>query len=170
MGIVLLGYRGSGKSAVGYRLAARLRVPFIDTDQQVMQKAGATIADIFAKTGEAKFRTMESEALSEALARPGAVIATGGGIVLAEANRAALVASSFTRVYLRCDAPELLRRIEADPVTAAARPRLTAAGGLAEIHQLLAVREPLYVQVMTAELEVTRLNVDQVVAAILKLI
>jgi shikimate kinase len=170
MGVVLLGYRGSGKSAVGYRLAARLRVPFIDTDQEVMQRAGATIAEIFARAGEEKFRTLECEALAEALARPDGIIASGGGVVLAETNRAALKASRFARVYLRCEAPELLRRIEADPVTAAARPKLTTAGGMAEIRQLLAVREPLYLEVMTAELDVTALNVDEAVAAILQMI
>jgi shikimate kinase len=174
MGIVLLGYRGSGKSAVGYRLAARLRLPFIDTDQEVMQTAGATIADIFTRAGEGRFRTMESAALAQALApspsRPDGIIATGGGIVLAEVNLFALKASRFARIYLRCEPEELLRRIEADPASAAARPNLTAAGGIAEIRQLLAVREPYYKEVMTAELDVTRLDVDEAVAAILQMI
>lgn len=170
MGVVLLGYRGSGKSAVGRGLADKLGVPLIDTDAMVTAAAGATIAEIFAKQGEATFRTFESRALAEALRQGDAVIATGGGIVLATGNRAALEAYPHPRVYLRCEAAELLRRIEADAGTAATRPNLTVVGGLAEVRLLLAAREPFYRQLMTAELDVTKLSVDEVVAALMRII
>ena len=118
---------------------------------------------------------MESRALAEALdlARtPGgdAVISTGGGIVLSAANRALLLDSAMPRIYLRCTAEELWKRIAADKTTAATRPNLTAAGGIEEVRSLLALREPLYREVMSAEVDVTKLDVEDVVAVILGLI
>ena len=79
MNIVLVGYRGSGKSAIGKLLAARLGLAFADTDEWVVQRAGKSIQDIFADVGEAGFRDLESAVVGE-LAVPGdSVIATGGG-------------------------------------------------------------------------------------------
>jgi shikimate kinase len=169
MGLVLLGYRGSGKSAVGRILARHLGLPMIDTDEKITAKAGMTIKQIFQQQGEPAFRKMESAALREALSAPAAVISTGGGIVLDPANRQLLTQSSCPRVYLRCEPEELFRRIEADPATAATRPNL-AGGGIAEVRHLLTQREPLYRLVMTAELDVTHLTEDQAAAAVLELI
>ncbi len=171
MGVVLLGYRGSGKTTVGRKLADRLWCEFVDTDEEVVRRAKKSIKDIFAQDGEAAFRDLESAVLADVLKRGSDVISCGGGIVLREANRAAMLASSHSRVYLRCEPEALHQRIHADPATAQSRPALTAlGGGIDEIRSLLEQREPLYREVMTAELEVTNLDVDEVVVRITKLV
>ncbi|KAB0666477.1 shikimate kinase [Oryzomonas japonica] len=91
--LILTGFMGAGKSCVGRLLAARLACPFIDLDAEVVAMAGRSINEIFAKDGEAAFRALESTCLEHALRRGGAVIATGGGAVIAEANRTLMRAS-----------------------------------------------------------------------------
>lgn len=88
--LVLIGLSGCGKTTFGKRLARRLHLPLIDTDVMIEQKIGRTIPDIFATEGESGFRDMESVCAKEAAARDGAVISTGGGMVLREENMKAL--------------------------------------------------------------------------------
>jgi shikimate kinase len=168
MGIVLLGYRGSGKTTIGRRLAGRLNVSFVDTDDLIVTAAGRTIREIFEQHGEARFRALEATAVREICGSADKVIALGGGAVLREDNRRLLIASAHHRVYLRSEPEELVQRILADPQTAANRPSLTGlGGGIEEVRMLLAAREPLYREVMTVELDVTGLSVERAVAAIL---
>lgn len=159
MTILLVGYRGCGKSTVGRRMASELWYKFADTDEMIVRSAGKTIREIFEQQGEAAFRDMESTVLGQALSLTDHVIALGGGAVLREENRAAIKSSGHKVIYLRCEPETLLRRIQSDPATAATRPPLTnLGGGIEEIRALLAEREPLYRQVMTKELEVTHLS------------
>ena len=144
--IILVGYRGSGKTTVGRLLADRLGRPFADADDFIESGAGKSIADIFVAEGEAGFRDREAAALADLCARSGWVIATGGGAVLREANRRLLKASGFV-VWLTAAPETLWERLQADPTTAARRPNLTAAGGRAEVQALAAAREPLYREV-----------------------
>lgn len=88
--LVLIGMPGSGKTKLSRLLAARLGLTAVDTDQRVAEKAGKTIPEIFAEDGEKAFRDLETAAVREAAALEGAVIATGGGVVLREENMAAL--------------------------------------------------------------------------------
>ncbi|PDO11763.1 MAG: shikimate kinase [Candidatus Reconcilbacillus cellulovorans] len=104
--IVLVGFMGTGKSTVGALLASRLGRPFVDTDRLVEETAGMSVSDIFERYGEAEFRRRESEALVRALAGEPAVVATGGGAVLSEANRRAMTGAGFV-VALVAD-PEVL--------------------------------------------------------------
>lgn len=85
--LVLVGLSGSGKSTVGRLVAARLGLHVFDTDRMIEQRAGCTVAELFAERGEAVFRDLETEAVADACARPG-VVAVGGGAVLRAANRA----------------------------------------------------------------------------------
>lgn len=87
--VVLVGMMGSGKSTIGRLLADRLGREFCDTDEEVCRRSGMSISGIFARDGEEAFRELESNALAACLNR-GAVVATGGGIVLREANRVLL--------------------------------------------------------------------------------
>lgn len=168
MNIVLIGYRGSGKTTVGQLLADRLKYTFVDTDQLLTKTAGKTIRQIFSDHGEAHFRELESGALQSLAAAKNHVISLGGGAVLAKSNRQLLATLAEHVVYLRADPAELLRRIESDPATAATRPNLTAlVGGLDEIRSVLAVREPIYRKMMTVEIDVTKLAPMQVADAIL---
>ena len=89
--IVLIGLSGCGKSSLGKRLSRRMRMPLLDTDDMIVEKAGRAISDIFAAEGEAFFRDLESACAREAAAREGVVISTGGGMVLREENMAALM-------------------------------------------------------------------------------
>lgn len=88
--IVLIGMPGSGKSTVGRPLAKKMNAVFVDLDTAIEQKAGKTIPQIFAEDGEPAFRDMEQLCAEETAARSGQVIATGGGIILREANMTAL--------------------------------------------------------------------------------
>lgn len=144
MNVVLIGYRGTGKSAVARLLAERLDCAWIDADVELERRAGRTIADIFARQGEPAFRDLEAEVLADLLRGDNLVVAAGGGCVLRPENRAALRAAFV--VWLQADADTIEQRLAGDATTAARRPNLTAAGGREEIVGLLAAREPYYRQ------------------------
>ena len=171
MNILLIGYRGSGKTTVGQMLANQLHYGFFDNDEQIVKTAGQTIKELFEQHGQEYFRQLESQALAHINGLTNHVISLGGGAVLRETNRSRIAAPGHRVIYLRAEAEELHRRIKSDPATAANRPNLTAlVGGIDEIRSVLAQREPIYRQVMTAELDVTKLSPQQVVAAIVKMI
>jgi shikimate kinase len=171
MNVVLIGYRGCGKTTIGKRLADRLWQTFIDIDDRIAQKAGKTIRRIFEEDGEEHFRNIETEVLREALLVPDIVMALGGGTVMREENRALLKAAQPKIIYLRCEPKVLLERIQADARTAETRPPLTnLGGGIEEIRLKLAEREPVYRQLMTAELDVTHLTPQDAVVYIARLL
>lgn len=151
--IALIGYRGTGKSTVARVLAERLGWKWLDADLVLEQKAGQTIREIFDREGEAGFRQREAAILAELCELPLHVLATGGGVILREDNRALLRQSAWV-VWLDADAETLWRRLESDPASAARRPALTvnrmqvqaSANSLHEIIELLRIREPLYRQ------------------------
>jgi len=157
MSIVLIGYRGSGKTTVGRLLAKRLGKPFVDCDEVIVAREGKSIREIFLTRGEEAFRKAEMEAISDLASGADCVIALGGGAIIREQNRRALAGHKI--VYLRCEPEELLRRIKADPATSDNRPNLTSlGGGIEEIQSLLRQREPIYRAAMSAELDVTHLT------------
>src|SRR5437764_13910508 len=117
MSIVLIGYRGSGKSTIGRKLADRLWQTFVDTDELIVRKAGKSIREIFEQHGEPEFRDLEAEVVQEVSALADHVIALGGGAPMREANRELLRAAGHKIVYLRCEPEALLRRIQTDPQT-----------------------------------------------------
>ncbi|MDB5298476.1 MAG: shikimate kinase [Phycisphaerales bacterium] len=171
MGIGLIGYRGCGKTTVGRKLADRLWQEYVDTDEMIVRRAGKSIKEIFATDGEPVFRDIESAVIEEASGRGDVVISFGGGALDREANRAALAKGGHKLIYLKCEPTELLRRIQADPQSAHARPNLTAlGGGVEEIESVLARREPVWRSVMTAELDVTHLTPEEAVVYIVRLL
>src|SRR3954466_9333292 len=129
MSVILMGYRGSGKTTIGRRLADRLWQSFVDTDEMIVKQAGKPIAQIFADHGEEHFRNLETEAVKAACGLADHVIALGGGAVLKDQNRDLLKKSGHKIIYLRCEPHELLKRIQSDPESAATRPNLTPLGG-----------------------------------------
>ncbi|HVX83392.1 MAG TPA: shikimate kinase [Phycisphaerae bacterium] len=169
MNIVLIGYRGSGKTTIGRALARRLGWGFVDTDVEIVGRAGMTIREIFEREGEAGFRDRESAVVRDVAARggrgaaeAGLVVAAGGGAVLRVENVAALKATGKV-VWLKAPVEVLHERISADAATAAMRPNLTAAGGLEEIRALLAVREEAYRGAADEVLEVGGMGVEEAV-------
>jgi shikimate kinase len=164
MSIILIGYRGSGKTTLGGRLAARLGWGFADLDQRITAAAGLSIGEIFSRYGEGEFRAIESRQLEQIVKLKDHVISLGGGAVLAESNQTVIRGSGHTVVYLHADAAELHRRIIADPATADSRPGLTALGGSAEeVANLLGARLPIYRQLKHIELDVNSMPVDTLV-------
>jgi shikimate kinase len=171
MSVILIGYRGSGKTTIGKKLADRLWLKFVDTDAMIIAAAGKTIREIFESAGEEKFRDLETQAVGDACGLADHVIALGGGAVLREENREIIKNSKLKRIYLRCDPQILFQRISSDPQTSANRPSLTHLGGnVEEIRKLLAVREPLYRQVMSSELDVSNLTPAEAVVHIARLL
>lgn len=166
--IVLVGYRGSGKTSVGRALAELTGRPVLDTDDEIVRRAeGRTIAEIFSREGETGFRRRERTVVSDAAARGGWIVSCGGGVVLRTDNVAALRGSG--RVYwLSCGPEELHRRINADPLTGATRPALTNLAGEAEVRRLLEVRTPLYQAAAHVEIDVGNRTVRQAAEAILE--
>lgn len=165
--LVLVGMMGSGKSTVARLVAERLGRPVIDTDQLVESGSGRSIRAIFAEDGEPTFRHLESEALGAALAgEVPAVIATGGGVVLADANRAALRTSLARVVWLCADPSTLLERLRPS-MRSGHRPLLDhdPAGTL---QRMCAEREPLYREVADAIVLVDNRSAIDVVEAVLR--
>lgn len=164
--IVLIGLRGSGKSVVGRALAGRLGWSFIDTDESVAHVAGRTVAEIFARDGEPRFRELESDAVRDALAGERRVVSVGGGAVLAPGNRACL-RTAAVRVWLTAPPEELLRRVVADPGSASQRPPLTTHSLLEEFNQLADNRNPLYAELANHTIATEGRSVDQIVREII---
>jgi shikimate kinase len=134
--VYLVGMPGSGKSTVGREVAGRLGVPFVDLDEEIERRSGASVSQIFASDGEAGFRALEARALVDASRRDPSVVACGGGVVLEPANRITL-RNTGTCVYLNVPLGVLEERVE----PAADRPLIRAEG---DLERLLAEREGLY--------------------------
>ncbi len=143
MNIILIGFRGTGKTTIGKILARQLGKEFIDADIYLEKKEGMSITDIFAKGGEPLFRDIESKVIAELSLLDGKVIATGGGAVLREENVKHLKKRGII-ILLDADANTLYKRIHRDSHTRQRRPNLTAKGGLEEVQFLLEQRRPIY--------------------------
>ena len=171
MNIVLIGYRGSGKSTVGKRLANKLWIDFIDTDKLITDAAGMTIRTIFEKEGEAGFRKREVEAVAQAAARDNVIIAVGGGAILDPQNVAALKKNGKI-IWLEAKAEVLHERIQNDSENADSRPQLVAgvSGGMEEIRQLLEVRTPADRAAADVTLEVSNLTADDAATRIVSFV
>jgi shikimate kinase len=134
--LYLVGFMGSGKTAVGQRVAERLEVPFVDLDAEIERTAGLTVRAIFESSGEAAFRERESLFLQATESLPRVVVSTGGGCYAAEANRRT-IARLGTAVFLDVPLPELTARL-ADKTD---RPLFS---GSEQAARLYALREPFY--------------------------
>lgn len=144
--IYLVGARGSGKTTVGSLLAENLKCAFEDLDQSLCARERRSVAEIVAQEGWPRFRELETEVLREVStrhARSGhAVLATGGGIVLAAPNREFLRGHGHV-IWLKSDASLLAGRLAANPENGQ-RPALTNHGLIGEVEQILSERTPLY--------------------------
>ncbi|GEC14932.1 shikimate kinase [Nitrobacter winogradskyi] len=139
--LALVGMMGAGKSTIGRRLAARLRMRFVDADAEIELAAGMPIPEIFETHGEPHFRDGEARVIARLLNGGPIVLATGGGAVLREETRARLSERAVS-IWLKADAEVILRRVR----RRADRPLLQTADPAATIKRLIAEREPIYQQ------------------------
>ena len=158
--VVLIGYRGSGKSTVARILAKRLGMEFADADEVLVKRAGQSIAEMFTTQGEPAFRELECLVLADLCRRSNLVVAAGGGAVMREENRRTM--RPHRVVWLRADAETLLQRILADETTAAQRPLLTSGSRRDEAIALLAEREPLYRDAAELSVEVADRSPEEI--------
>jgi shikimate kinase len=137
--IVLVGMMGAGKSTIGRRLSARLRLPFLDADMEIEAAAGMSVPDIFETHGEPHFRDGEARVIARLLESGPAVIATGGGAFLHEGTRSR-IGSKAVSIWLKADADIIMKRVK----RRADRPLLQTADPAATVGRLISEREPVY--------------------------
>ena len=137
--IVLVGMMGVGKSTIGRRLSARLRLPFLDADTEIEAAAGMSIPDIFEAHGEPHFRDGEARVIARLLDNGPAVLATGGGAFMREETRSR-ISDKAVSIWLKADADIIMKRVK----RRAARPLLQTADPAATVGRLIEEREPVY--------------------------
>ncbi|MGY0620288.1 shikimate kinase [Lysobacter sp. A378] len=161
--LILVGPMGAGKSCIGARLATHFRLPLVDNDQQVEQRAGASVDAIFRSEGEPGFRSRERTTLAEVLNGDGIVLATGGGTVLDSGNRQLLRERGFV-VHLHVSVAQQLARLADDKT----RPLLQREDRDVALHQLALLRTPLYAQVADLRFDTGSLSIDQATTALVE--
>ena len=159
--VILVGFMGAGKSAVGRRLARRLKYRFVDLDTRIEKRAGKKIAELFREQGEPAFRALEQEEAAAVTEMENVVVAAGGGAFAAPATRALLQKRALT-VWLQCDLETILARVRPD----GSRP---LAGNREIMRALLAEREPSYRQA-DVTVDASRRKPREVVDRIVELI
>jgi shikimate kinase len=140
LNVYLIGMMGCGKSTTGKLLAQQLGYQFFDTDDLITQATGLTVSRIFAESGEAEFRKIETQILSELSAYTRLVVATGGGIVLERMNWSHIQQGLV--IWLEVEPETLLNRLKEDTT----RPLLQNADPQQTLKTLLAQRNHLYAQ------------------------
>jgi shikimate kinase len=164
MNLFLIGYRGTGKTTIGKKIASKLNLQFIDLDELIVKNAGKTIPEIFAQEGEPKFREYETNALKEVCgenysnekilekngtnqSKASKVISCGGGIVIKEENIELLKKHGFV-VLLKAPPEIIFKRIYGDKN----RPALTNKNPMEEIKHMLETRREMYEKAKNIEI------------------
>lgn len=167
--VTLIGYRAVGKTAVARRLAPRLGWASVDADVEIERRAGKTIAEIFAQDGEPAFREIEVAVVRDLCARDRLVFASGGGAPLRPENREAMQAAGRV-VWLQARPETIWERMQLDTTTQERRPDLTDRGGLEEVIDVLASREPIYRAMADFAVQTEGKTVDEVADEIVLLL
>jgi len=139
--IVFVGLMGVGKTCIGKRVAQRLELPFVDADREIENAAGSTIAEIFARHGEASFRAGERRVILRLLDGPVQVLSTGGGAFMDAETRARIRARGIS-IWLRADLDLMLKRVSRRND----RPLLEGTDRRAKLEELMALRYPVYAE------------------------
>jgi shikimate kinase len=163
--IYLVGPMGSGKTTLGRRVAERLGLEFVDCDQEIERRTGASVNLIFDIEGEAGFRERETEVLREIASRSGLLVATGGGAVTRPANRELLRSTGFI-VWLRTSVDHQIDRLGRDQ----SRPLLQTPDRRQRLQRLAEQRNPLYQEVADLVFDSSNRNVKRVAEHLLQAI
>ena len=158
----LVGPMGAGKSTIGRQLARCLKLKFVDSDREIELRTGVDIPLIFELEGESGFRKRERKVINELTAKPGIMLATGGGAVMDKLNRQHLAARGRV-IYLHTSVEQQLQRTAHDRN----RPLLQTANPKQKLQELMAVRDPLYREIADWVIETDGCRVRDVVQQII---
>jgi shikimate kinase len=165
MNLVLIGYRGTGKSTVAKLLAAHLGMEVVSLDREIVRQAGCSIPDIVAAHGWPHFRDLEAAVAERCAARDHIIIDAGGGVILRPQNVAHLRRGG-TLFWLRASVPVIVARIE----SGTERPALTPGKSFtAEVEDVLRERTPLYAAAADHEIDTDTRTPEQVAAEIARI-
>ncbi|MGD8292831.1 MAG: shikimate kinase [Desulfobacterales bacterium] len=166
--LFLIGYRCTGKTSVGKRLATFLDRAFVDTDSVIVSDAGMDIRKIVAHHGWQEFRRLEHLALQQVCLSDRQIVATGGGIVL-DGTNVELMKNTGQVIWLKATPDTIRRRMLMDQASEGSRPALTSKDSIAEIEGTLAERKPLYRQAMDFAVDTDNFRLDEIVNNIINI-
>lgn len=169
MNIVLIGFRGTGKTSVGKGLAEKLGLGFIDADDIIEERSGTTIKKIFQTQGESAFRLIESDVINELSKLDSKIIAAGGGAVLKYKNIRNLKRQGVL-ILLEADSDTIYERIKDDDRTKSQRPPLTSQDFQQEIEALLELRKDYYHRAADHTIDTINKTIEAVVDEVLQLL
>jgi shikimate kinase len=167
--IVLIGYRCSGKTSVGKRVASILKWEFIDSDAIIEKQAGKSIEEIVETGGWSAFRKEEEKVIKRLAILDKKVLATGGGVILNPMNRELLVKHSIL-IWLQADIATIKNRMGQDGKTGSQRPGLTNMGSMEEIEAVLLERTPYYQNVADYIIDTSKKSIDEIADEIVTLV
>ncbi|MCU0959676.1 MAG: shikimate kinase [Pirellulaceae bacterium] len=166
MNVVLIGYRGTGKTSVAAQLAQQLGLEAVHLDAEIERRAGRSIPEMVAELGWPGFRDLEEAVVRDSAARQGVVLDCGGGVVEREANFDVLRRSGPV-VWLRASVPVIVQRIAGD----SQRPSLTGTRSFTdEVAEVLARRTPLYQRLAHYEVDTDGRSIDQIAQDIVRML
>lgn len=169
MNIVLIGFRGTGKTSVGKGLSEKLGLEFIDADDIIEERSGISIREIFQTKGESAFRLIESDVISELSKLDTKIIAAGGGAVLEYKNVKNLKRHGIL-ILLEADSDTIYKRIKDDDRTKSQRPPLSEQNLHQEIKDLLKFRKDYYQRAADHTVNTTDKTVETVVDEALQIL
>ena len=169
MNVVLMGYRGTGKTSVGRLLADRLEKPFLDSDELIKASSGKSVRKMVAEKGWDFFRQEEKRIVAEISGNDGCVLALGGGAVLDEENVRNLKDKGFF-IWLTAEAQTILERLSDDGKTLEQRPSLAGKDPDEETKFLLKAREPLYAKIADCRVDTSDRSIEEVADEVIRIL
>lgn len=172
MKIVLIGYRAAGKSTIGRILAAKLNIPFWDTDAMIEKSMGMPIKEIVALHGWDYFRAKEKETIKFLTQKKDCVIATGGGVVLFRENidllkqNVELLKQAGVIIWLNAPLHDIIERLKEDGQKDASRPQFTPGNIVQETIDIMRQRLPLYESAADYTVDTLEKNPEQIAVEI----
>ncbi len=169
MNLILIGYRGTGKTSVGRLLAAKLGRSFLDSDELVKISSGKTVREMVAEKGWGYFRQEEKRVVAELAAKDDCVVALGGGAVLDEENVRKIKSKGFL-IWLTADAQTIVGRLNGDGKSFEQRPPLAGKDPDEETRSLLKAREPLYAKIADCRVDTSDRSIEEMAAEVLRIL